>query len=326
MFVRRRTLVTLSSALLACKMVNPAFEGGEETGADGGDEVGSTQGEATGVDAEVGSDGSSDASSSASTGTDASDTAGDGDSAGDGESSGDGDGVGDGDGGAEMGDGDGDSCELPTTEPLHFKFHSAAASVACPETIALDMQVSGPGELGGIAVYECSEGCGTCFGEPIEIEAYPAQLTDIGEMTQDQCVRVNMEIPLGNSATYCEYGRMAVGYQADPGLMTPLVVGSSVDGDDNSLVAGLLEGAGLLPWVFNVDVQCDCPLDDSDPCCLNENPPRTFKLVAGDVTVHTEESVSFSLLQIPYEFSLWQAQIVDSCGAEFESSWMIRPQ
>jgi hypothetical protein len=325
--IRRSTLVILSSALVACKMVNPAFEGGEETAADVGDEVGSTLGEATGGDAEAGSDTTAESSTSDSTDstdsaeTDSGESVGDGDGFDGGEEFGDGDSE-----ESDAGDGDGDSCDLPFTEPLHFKFHNLAAVNNCPEFVSLDMRVSGPGALGGIELQECSEGCGTCFGEPIEVEAYPAQLTDIAEMTLDECLRVNLEVHLGSTSTYCEYGRLAIGYQADPGLMTPLVVASSVDADDNTPVAGFLETAGLLPWVFNIDQQCICPKDNSDPCCLNEDPPRTYKLTAGDVTVSPEESVPFSLLQIPYEFSLWQAQIEDSCGAEFETSWMIRPQ
>jgi hypothetical protein len=300
-------IATLS--LLACTRLNPAFGGETETSSDSvdtkADASSSAADEAGATSDSMTSEADATSAAESQSDTEATDTQADATQ------------------GSESTETGGLECALDPSEPLRFKLYSETALEPCGEILDAYFAVNGPSPNQHLSVQPCTAGCETCEDSlPLEIEAYPADLTDLANMLQGQCIHVEYGDLVADSTNYCQYSKGFISEVVDFQEELPVLVGSSHDGAKPPGSEGFFESVGA-QWEIVPDEVCECP--DDDPCCLPGDPPTLYAFDLGlESPLAPGEFHEFQdSVSGWWEFQAWQADYLMSCGGALEVSWLV---
>jgi hypothetical protein len=214
-----------------------------------------------------------------------------------------------------------ESCTVEDNDPLHLKLYSEAGLEPCGETLSAYFVVEGPSGNNQILAQPCSAGCETCNDGPgVELEAWPMDLSELATSLQGSCVRAEFASLVNSSTTYCEWDKAVFYRLLDFQEEIPVLIGSSHDGEVPPPVEALFAELGLL-WEF-IGFPCECP--DDDPCCLPDDPPTAYDYEFEDATVlRPGDTHDFMVEGVgTWTFHARESEYVNSCGAEFEASWV----
>lgn len=285
-------------SLLACTRPNPAFVdsvGGEaETAADASD----TKPDTTDTVADT-----TDAAEASS--TDATDTQTSSTSAGE-------------SGALDMGP---EPCTVDDNEAILLKLYSEAGLEPCDETLEGYFAVEGPSANNQILAQPCTAGCEVCNDGPgVELEVWPADLSGLATNLQGSCVRAQFENLVSAGDTLCQWDKLVIYRVLDLQEEVPVLIASSHDGEIPGDVEPLMAELGFI-WEF-IGFPCECPEDD--PCCLPDDPPTAYDYDFEDGTVlRPGDSHDFMFEGAGvWNFQAWESEYVNSCGADFEASWV----
>ena len=215
-------------------------------------------------------------------------------------------------------------CDLGFSEGLKFKVINSGNMGACPNTYEGDGVLQAVSAANGLTLIPCGEGCMSCDAGFIDLEFYPADLGPIATAVGGECIHFKYELLAVDGNDVCQYRRATISYFEDNQLETPLAVGSTGAEINGTFANDFLTSGGIGNWQLVDDEACDCA--NPDPCCMLDDPPSVFGIKPdGSDALYVGGTLDFQATGVGYQLELWQAQLIDSCGAELQLSWMARP-
>lgn len=216
----------------------------------------------------------------------------------------------------------GEECVLPSDESLRFKMYSQVELEGCDSSFDDWFLIDGASAGGRFSAQFCDEGCIACPDvPPVELETYPADLTNLANAMAGRCVHAEFSELVTSDVLYCAYEKLMI-TTIEGQEEFPILIGSSGDGDPPPNSHDFIEELAAFWDLVETEV-CDCPLEDD--CCDPDDPPTLYDFDIGTGTPLTPgETKLFTVFDQSWAFTPYQAEYIDSCGADLDVSWLLR--